>query len=299
MPTPKGTSDTLDGVSCSSASACVAVGTAFGLSSHRTWPLIEAWSGTAWRVIEAPTIGSFSSLNSVSCTSAKSCVAVGFYHDASGTSQAFAESWNGSSWRIEAAVKPPRSSLLLGVSCYNAHSCIAVGYVNSGVGDARPLSESWNGSQWRLQSVTLPKGSPGGMFDAVSCVSASGCMATGSNFGSSSPSLAEWWNGTNWRVEPTQDPANYRLSFSEDELDGVSCTSPTACVASGEYSPNGTAAYYLEQWNGSHFQLRLVPHAAGFQQGSLLSVSCSDSACTTVGDYARHSGNQLTLALAD
>jgi hypothetical protein len=81
------------------------------------------------------------------------------------------------------------------------------------------------------------------------------CMATGTSFSASGPTLAEWWNGKHWRIQPTPNPANYRLSFGEVALDGVSCTSAKACTASGEYSLSGAAAYFLEAWNGSSWRL--------------------------------------------
>jgi hypothetical protein len=72
----------LTGVSCSTASSCVAVGSYFTSTAART--LIEAWNGTAWVVVASPNIGtSINALTGVSCFSTTSCEAVGYYNNTS------------------------------------------------------------------------------------------------------------------------------------------------------------------------------------------------------------------------
>ena len=144
--------------------------------------------------------------------------------------------------------------------------------------------------------MPLPHGYPGGAFDAVSCTSPRACTATGTAFGSS-PTLAERWNGKRWRIEPTPNPPGYQTSFSVVALDGVSCTSSTACTASGQYTPGGSAAYFAEAWHGKSWRLEATPVPAGFTSGALGSVSCVPARCTAVGAYTALDG-QVTLAMA-
>jgi hypothetical protein len=136
------------------------------------------------------------------------------------------------------------------------------------------------------------------MFEAVSCTSPRACTATGTDFDPAGPTLAERWNGKIWRVERTPNPANYSASFGEVALDGVSCTSAKACTASGDYSPGGAAAYFIESWNGKRWRLQPTPRPAGFERGALLGVSCAATRCSAVGAYTGRVRLQVTLAMA-
>ena len=72
-------SNDLRGISCSSATACVAVGD-YGVSSSQK-TLIEALKGVSWTVANSPSAPSpftVDFLNGVSCISATHCAAVGF-----------------------------------------------------------------------------------------------------------------------------------------------------------------------------------------------------------------------------
>jgi hypothetical protein len=77
-PEPKGsTSDELEGVSCSAADACTAVGGYTDGAGHAV-TLAEVWNGTTWRIQATPhPAGSTGSLTDVWCTAATACMAVG------------------------------------------------------------------------------------------------------------------------------------------------------------------------------------------------------------------------------
>jgi hypothetical protein len=295
------TSSELVGVSCASASACTAVGTAFDAAGSRDVNLAEAWNGKSWRVqaIPNPNGATDSNLYAVSCASVSACTAVGVYDNAAGFPRAMAERWNGKAWRIQAIPQPAKRTWFFGVSCSAARACTAVGYQNNGTGDAQPFAEAWNGTQWHALTVPLPHGAPGGAFSAVSCTSPGACTATGTSFSATAPTLAERWNGKRWRIQPTPNPANYSTSFGEVALDGVSCASAKACTASGEYSPGGTAAYFLEAWNGKSWRLVTAPVPVDFVSGTLLGMSCHCGRCTAVGAWAGGLIPQATLAMAN
>jgi hypothetical protein len=263
--------------------------------------LAEAWNGTSWRVqaIPTPQGSTGSSLFAVSCTSASACTAVGDYSNAAGLVLAVAERWNGKSWRIQPIPRTAKVTQLFGVSCPAARACTAVGYQNSGIGDAQPLAEAWNGTRWHVQPVPLPRKAPGGALSAVSCTAPRACTATGTNFSTTGPTLAERWNGTSWGVQPTPNPTNFTTSREEVALDGVSCTSATACTASGKYSPGGSAAYFIEAWNGRNWRLVTAPLPAGFAQGALNGMSCAPARCTAVGAWSGGPAPVATLAMAN
>ena len=202
-------------------------------------------------------------------------------------------------WRIQRIPRPAKVTQLSGVSCPAVRACTTVGYQNTGTGDAQPLAETWNGATWRVQAVPLPHKAPGGALAAVSCTSPSACTATGSNFSTTGPALAERWNGTNWRVQPTPNPPNFTTSPEEVTLNGVSCTSATACTATGQYAPGGNAAYFLQAWNGRHWRLVTAPLPAGFAQGALNGISCAPARCTAAGAWSGGPVPVATLAMAN
>jgi hypothetical protein len=297
IPTPKGTSDTLFGISCPSTHACMTVGSAYYLKSRRQTILTETWNGQQWQVRSAPVINApDSSLSAVSCVSATSCMAVGASQPRSG-SQPIVEQWDGTRWRAEQIPGPTKGVTLSAVSCSGARACVAVG-LNTASGNARPLAESWNGKNWQVQAVPLPQGIRGGMFEGVSCTSSRACMATGSDFDHpNGPTLAERWNGKTWRVEPTPNPPNFSASFAEVTFDGVSCSSANACTTVGIYNPGNAAAYFIESWNGKRWRLEPAPHPADFEHGVLLGISCASGRCTAVGGYTGRVRVQVTLSI--
>jgi hypothetical protein len=112
-------------VSCSSSTACMAVG--YGPNG----PLAEHWDGASWTTQSAPNppAGSQSeNLKGLSCTASTACTVVGDFEinttvpcgpqpfpgqpptPCSGfVSQTLAEAWDGSSWSIQAP--PPPSAV--------------------------------------------------------------------------------------------------------------------------------------------------------------------------------------------
>jgi hypothetical protein len=99
---PKGTSPRpstyLLGVSCTSASNCLAVGGARNTAGHSVAMYMTLWRGR-WRadfLPPPPRAGTgahqLSALYSVSCTGKDECTAVGYYHDQTGTLRAEAAS---------------------------------------------------------------------------------------------------------------------------------------------------------------------------------------------------------------
>jgi hypothetical protein len=109
----------------------------------------------------------------------------------------------------------------------------------------------------------------------VSCWSTTGCIGVGDFLGGASDAtLAGKWNGHSWTHLATPNAAGAVLS----ELNDVSCTSASHCVALGTSNFNVA----VESWNGSSWKLwqPAVPPPV-----ILTAISCgSSSACEAVGD---------------
>ena len=156
----------LAGVSCTSATACVAVGyTARGILGRTVAfvPLAEIWNGSKWRIASTPDPAHYtgSQLRGVSCTSATACVAVGFSvlgnERRARRMTAFAERWNGVKWTLQpvAKVKHAIFTQLVGVSCTSPKACTADG--DSSGRTWTSLVERWNGSVWKVQPTPHPR----------------------------------------------------------------------------------------------------------------------------------------------
>lgn len=172
----------LNGVSCGSASSCVAVG---DLLSHGFSLLAESWNGHSWKrdAITDPAGHATGFLADVSCYSATGCMATG---DAA--SVPLAERWTGKKWAARTAAVPAASSssgLTGGVSCPTASACTATGFKVQG-GRTKLLAERWNGTKWTTQDIKAPPGSQNiTELSGVSCPAVSLCLAVGSYTSSS------------------------------------------------------------------------------------------------------------------
>lgn len=290
---PGGPMNLLIGVTCTSATGCLAVGYSIPNGGNNQSPatLAERWDGSAWRVQHTPSPpgAAASNLNAASCVSRSECIAVGNTSNSRSTSLTLAQRWNGHSWSIRPTPSPADGGNLIGVSCPSRSSCLAVGGHGNPFTEIPPgtLAERWNGTTWRIQPTPNPPGG-GWSLGAVSCTSPSACTAVGGRLalpGKPTGTLAERWDGHTWSIQPTPNPPGHGVKL----LNSVACTSRSSCMAVGvEFDPAtgeglGTLA---ERWNGRKW--RIVPtfkQAPTGDNADLNGVSCtSASACTAVGN---------------
>jgi hypothetical protein len=290
-PNPAGTEGGgLLSVSCTSAQACTGVGD-YDSSSGTVLGLAEAWNGATWSIQSTPNPSGATetALNSVSCTLG-TCTAVGYWSGSSSSAAPLAEAWGGTSWNIQAVPSPPGATAggLLAVSCASSASCAAVGSYDRGSNSIPvPLVESWSAPTWIVQAGALPQSAAITDLKGVSCVSAVACVAVGfsQNDVGATLTLAEAWNGTTWSIESTPNPAG----TTNAQLNAVSCSSPRACTAVGDYYQNGTGfnLTLAEAWNGQVWSIQSTPDPAGTTTSALFGVSCtSPGTCTAVGEGA-------------
>jgi hypothetical protein len=189
----------------------------------------------------------------------------------------FGDAWNGTNWTAEPVTQPTNIDLF-GVSCLSSADCTAVGRV-FGVTNQTPLAETWNGTSWSAQNLPLPAGALSTTMAAVSCTSATKCVAVG--YDDSRPA-AESWNGTSWTAQfaalPAGDPSG--------ELLGVSCRSFRSCIAVGTAETSSRQSVPLaESWDGHQWTAQVIPVPSGSNTNTTLeAVSChSATGCMAVG----------------
>jgi hypothetical protein len=218
----------LNGVSCASATSCVAVGTASEGGGSEI--LVESWSGTEWSVQTTPRAAGV--LLDVSCTSSSACTAVGYRAAEEGRLVTLALRWDGREWRTQTT---PNSAaifnFLLDVSCGTSSSCVAVGEWEARSG-ARSFTAVWNGTSWTSKEVPTPVGTEHNVLFGVSCTSERACISVGdyrTRPETAIATLAEQWDGERWTLQTSPNPVGSRQTV----LRSVSCTSSVLCTAAG------------------------------------------------------------------
>lgn len=220
----------VQGVSCPVVDRCEAVGTASTFDG-RSWPVVATYDGQwRWGAIPAPADQALA-LSGVSCPDATHCWAVGVLQGGP-----VAARLDGGRWSLVPVPAPPDAaagSELDGVSCVAATSCVAVGQSwrtpqpHPGLAFAARL----DGGAWSLAVPASPSAFQSAL-SSVSCATGHDCVAVGSWVDTAEvfhPEIQRF-DGTAWHLQqPVERPG------AAAGLLGVSCPSPTACVAVGAF----------------------------------------------------------------
>ncbi len=289
----------LDGVSCSSARACAAVGQIGRV------PATEIWNGRRWRSAPVPVphhtaTGGF---GSVSCVRG-GCVAVGLISHKLFSGYPVFGRWNGSRWRlapirrfISSTPGSPASSFDA-IACSSLRGCTAVGARGPrGIvaGPVTPIIARWNGRHWRAQRLpTLPFDRGFGLLTGISCPSSAMCMAVGVSALVGKPAPMPWsvavpfaavWNGRKWSLMRLAEPAPSTTYVSGP---AVSCVSKASCTV--------VSRDFAESWNGHRWLAWQISAPTPGGEAQLNAVSCSSShACVAVGQSTRYLSNGIEL----
>lgn len=302
-------------ISCSSPSACVAVGE-YTASSGASKGLVLSGAGSSWTATASPlpanglpTAGSV--LQSVSCAPGGECVAGGHYTTTSVETEGLLLTGSGSSWTPAQAPLPADAAsnplaAVTAVSCPAASACTAAGYYNDTAGDGQSVLLSGAGTSWTAIQAQGPAdavigaGSYVSLF-SLSCPSAGQCVAAGIyNSASGDRGLLESGSGRSWTPIAVPRPANEVSNDGGILLDSVTCSPAAVCVATGGY--NGTTApegMLVSGW-GSSWTTSEVPLPANAtswgQYVGQNTASCPSAAeCVAVGYYVNGSVNSGLL----
>jgi hypothetical protein len=152
-------------------------------------------------------------LTAVSCSSPRSCTAIGYL--SSQPPRPVAERWNGTTWSLQRIPVPPDgffaddpASDLSSVSCPSAGECFAV--VGQAWGADHAFIARWVHGAWVIQQS--PPGQPlYSWLNGVSCSAPRSCLAVGTAPEGDEAPLFEWWNGARWSVRGPHRSAYYDL----------------------------------------------------------------------------------------
>jgi len=267
----------LTGVSCMSATRCIATGSSFKPSVFVT--LAELWNGSAWTIQKTPNVTNGGRLNAVACPSRNDCLAVG---------DGFGARWNGKSWALVKLGSPGSPASLTAISC-RAGVCYAAGnFFQDAV--LTGVIEFWNGSRWRVQNANIDTSNDSSIYGGISCTTATNCTAAGSYHDpvDGNRALAEDFS-LRWQNASPQP----FFGVTATSLNSVSCTSPNSCLAVGSFSTTTSNGSFSDTWDGSTWTSQITPRQF---RTNLDSVSCKTSSfCMAVGDLSA-SGHLVTFA---
>ena len=246
---------TISSVSCTSAGDCSAVGSYRNAAGRPEGLLLTETNGFWESGLEAvlpagaDVADQLVDLNSVSCSSAGNCSAVGSYYDGTGQ-EGLLLTETGGTWGpgleavlpANATVTERSGATVYSVSCGSAGNCSAVGAYTDGPGTYAALLLKETAGSWGTGvEATLPANATGEAagLNSVSCSSVGNCSAIGSYLDSSGngPGLLLTETAGTWGtgVEATL-PTNAATTEQFVDMDSVSCASAGNCSAVGTYN---------------------------------------------------------------
>jgi hypothetical protein len=300
-----GHDNVLYGDTCVSERDCWAVGS-YSNKAGAQLNEIFRWDGRKWSQISAPEPGGTKSgdvnqLYDVSCTSPRSCWAVGSYQPIAFARLNEILRWDGKRWRKVPVRNPAGKSSnadqndLFGSFCSSASGCWAVGQTSTSAGlRFRNQALHLTGRKWSL--IATPRQGNQDYLDGFGCSSRRSCWAVGGSF-SNGAYLNELlrWNGTKFlRTKAPQPGGTGKKSLNF--LYEVSCPSASECFTVGNVSRNQGISYRNEilRWDGRGWNAQHVPNPAGAGSGheSILDwVTCfSRRDCWAVGQTSTDGG---------
>jgi len=224
----------------------------------------------------------------VSCSSTTTCTAVG--QDWNGTNWgANAESGWGAGWTPQTGVvrnPGPKNGMLRGVSCVPTLPCVAAGSYGTSEGQPWGMLQEEASGTWRFDAIAPSQFGIRDAMNAISCTSSRWCETVG------------WTTRVNESVYTFAGNVTYGPTFADSSalsnpnsaLDGVSCLSPSFCMAVGAEGPVATARIY----NGTKWTATPAPPAQS-ASSILYGVSCVTSSwCMAVGKW-KDSSNTYPL----
>jgi hypothetical protein len=249
--------EVVSATSCVSATFC-GVGGLYHDSSGKQQAFVSVFNGTTWTDAEVAGVlntGGLASVNSISCTSATSCVAGGRYEESNSNNQAFVSVFNGTNWttlKVAGSLNQGGWSEVNSVSCTSANFCVAGGYYKDSNSKYQAFVSVFNGTNWTSSEVAGVLNATGtnARVSSVSCTSANFCVAGG--YYSQTVGLYAFvsvFNGTTWTDTEVAGALN-TVPFAY--VSSVSCTSATSCVAGGTYRDSNTNQQaFVSVFNGT------------------------------------------------
>jgi hypothetical protein len=258
-------------VSCAPGGYCVAGGYYTDRDDNSQAFVVTAVKGRWRAAVEVPGTasldagGGFAEVTSVSCPSAGSCAAGGYYKNRRRQHRAFVVSQKDGVWHAARSVPVPVAGIggdgFGSLSCWSAGNCAAGGGFSTDHGFGAWVVSERNGvwGKWvQVPGLAALNTGHASFVSSVSCARSGYCALGGfyrlpgtgpDNPAYDSPFVASGRNGR-WRAAvawPASPVLNGDLGPDEGDIVAVSCPSPRSCIAAG---PGGQASFVVSQKDG-------------------------------------------------
>ena len=256
--------------SCLSIDFCVVGG-----GGNPGGAFVSVYNGTSWtdQVIN-PSLSA--SMWGVSCISKTFCAASGV---SGGTRFAFVSVYNGTSWtttNVGGGVSNGWFIQPWDLSCISSAFCVLGGtyqVTNNAPEQTHSFVSIYNGETWTDEGIALELDvGVGGSMDTLSCTSVSFCVAGGrySDNTKRHHPLVSIYNGKTWT---SSNPTDQRTGEFEGNVQSVSCTSESFCMAAGG---TDTGKAFVSIYNGKTWTTAVLDRTINISTGGswISGLSC-------------------------
>ena len=194
-------------------------------------------------------------------------------------------------WLSGSLIFPPGATAVQfdSIACPSKGTCVVVGSYNDAKSYRQGIIETLSDGKWRETKAPFPvktSGNPAALLAAVSCASATYCVAVG-EFGVPSAGLVEILSGnpSTWKPKPYE---------TGDPLSSVACGAVGACVALSDINSSGAGNIIETLSNGEWKPTQATP-PRGIQPADvgLDAVTCLNSHfCAAAGDVILPNKNE-------
>jgi len=321
----------LNDLVCPSAGNCVGVGTnSASQQGGASVAIVASESGGTWSQAsdvalpsgaDTDTAAQNAYLQTVVCTSAGNCVAVGGYTDASDNGQAMAVSETNGSWGQAIEIASPAGAGanpdgdLYELACTSAGNCVTLGGYQDSSSNGQAMVAVETSGSWatRASEIVLPAtanitaDSQSAYFNSLACPTTVGnCVAVG-DYSASNSALGEQVmvaeQSTGWTTTKITPPAGAATTTQDASLSSMACDTTGHCVAGGSYvdtSPNTQAMVATGTPGGAWTASEVTGRPAGSTDIGFGSLACwtTGTYCAAGGTYTDNSAVQQSLAAA-
>lgn len=291
----------LQAVSCGADGSCAAVGVYYAYvpstQADNQSGLLEQLNAGTWTPTAAPLPNGPNSalvnLNSISCSDALTCVAVGQVSDDQDSNVYGAiYSLTSAGWQLEVAPVPSHIGVLLnGVSCPDDGDCVAVGAYQDTNDDWYGVILTLASGVWTFAEAPPPSNlvtgsTPDIDINAVDCPEVNSCIAGGFYAATGTmdaPLLLEEQSGT-WTPLEAPVPSDSQ-SDTLASINGVYCPALGACVATG---------YYFTNWSAGEESGMIETESAGSWTAASAPLPSGPTSTAQVAESPKVQGAQAT-----
>jgi hypothetical protein len=201
--------------------------------------------------------------------------------------------WAGTTAPVPANADPGFEAAIDAASCPAPGACVAAGSYTAG-GKTSLFADTLANGVWSTVQVPNPPNDTYAdtIFEAISCPSVGGCVATGQYEVAPSSSLvgfASVLTGGTWSTTALPLPPAFSDPNVTVESHGLSCPAPGWCVQTGSFSdPSDNGQGFIDTLSGGSWTSILAPLPAGAPANpglDLLSASCGAvGSCVAAGN---------------